>query len=1412
LIRIIDHEGNGYGAQAEITRKKGVNGEKSLTGVIYTNEEVLHGVDRGWKLEFENEIYAFTFALPKDTGNRIELDFDAVHEFFFDMSKDSQNDLLNDGSHTFKAYLDFIFGDTPYNYSLEVDVSAFEKETFGQRNRLDLFYDVIDTAGVEFSVNGSTVRIIERVGNDLSTIVKKGFNLNDLQLEKNIGDFVTYQKGFGAWFDEEDHSKGRLEVEYLSPLADIYGKLDADPVVDERYAVRNNLLARLQSNVEGSYQISVQIDMEDLTRAGYEYKQPHEGDSIMAINEDLGFQRKVRIVSYETDFDIEGNILDHRITCNSIGMVEQSISSTNGIKYAINELQNDLELARNQITEARLSADGKSMNYYGPVEPTEDDYKLSIGDTWFDTSGENTVIKAWNGVEWRNAGLDSKALQRQFDEVKREIQSEKERIDDVVQQIDVDITDKFTSLDETISDVQSITNAAQASADVARDHALDALSGANTAMIDARSALNGIDQLESTVADINIDIDEINGTLSLKADSDTVNALDGTVSSLSTEVGVIAGELSAKADSSLVDTISGIVDNHTLDIQANAEGLALKANQDTVDTLAGTVQSLGTEFNAVAGQVNSRVWNTDIETAIDDIEVGGRNYLLDSERTRVISGFWISWDLSPAKENLAGREVTVSFYAKGNNGYSNHVQAYYRRSNGTNLGTDISTNRPVSAEWEYYEIKIPLNRIPEDMTEYSVFALRHLERTETISVKNVMLSIGTMGLDWTPAPEDTLAKFDHIGTEWTQTFDEFSQTVSSIDGRVSKQEQRVDSITTTIQEVQSDIDGNTKLINQTKSTVDTHTQTIATIETDLDGKATVTQYNTIKNTIDSTIQRIGDAEGNITQIEANIDGLQSTVADKASQTEVTQLSNLYSVVVSDLTDLETDTEAQFSVMSEQINLRVTSNQLDTAISDSLSTAEAYADATAQTAQEAAQEYAETKAAAERELAEIYASGLISAEQQERITAIENNLSEAQSYAETKASEAKTASDAYTDIVAKDKVDIGKVVSQINIETDNILIESGKLLLDADTVAFSGSAFIPGAYIENASIDNAKIANATITSGKIANLDVNKLSGNRTEFVQSAWNNAVGGNVSISGSGIRTTASDGSQGLIQNGVFLARRPESGSTVGYIGYDQSNGPSFQVTTTLGAHFKVRNHLGNKVYKDLFSLESGGATARFSVDQVLNNSGKFRGYEFEPRYGGRFYSTSGYETRLYGSNNNLYFMVGSDDWSGRVFRMNTTRNFSYVPLNMDGNEIYSSPSISDERLKNIHGLRTDNDLEKLMKIEYVNFTWKSEERGGDDLGFIAQQIQNIVPEIIMESANGYLGYNSNSYMNFIGHSVQQLSLAHDNTNLVASEALILAEETNILALNNKSEIDLLKEENKELRTEIQKLKEVA
>ncbi|WP_373737191.1 phage tail protein, partial [Jeotgalibaca porci] len=393
MINFIDEKGVKHSAIVECKKTKGVNGEKSLSGTIYTNDKILEGIGRGWRLEFENEKYCLTYVYPIDEGNRIVVEFDAVHEFFFDLNKKVVYTELN-GSNTAKAYLDIIFNGSGYSYLIEVNIPAFEKEGFGMRNRLDLFKEFISDTGVEFSVNGKVVRILEKVGSNLSTIVKKGFNLNELRIEKDPGSFITYKKGFGAWHDDDDHSKGRLEVEYLSPLASIYGKLEGDPIVDERYKVASNFETRLKNDVESSYGISVDIDMEDLTKAGYEYEQPHEGDYIMAINKDLGFEQKIRIMSYETSYDTNGNIIDHKVACGSDNIIRKSTKEDDDFRK---EIQAGLEGAISTSNKAWVSANGKNAVFEGPDEPTA----TAIGDIWWQIDGEEKKMRIWNGYEWK---------------------------------------------------------------------------------------------------------------------------------------------------------------------------------------------------------------------------------------------------------------------------------------------------------------------------------------------------------------------------------------------------------------------------------------------------------------------------------------------------------------------------------------------------------------------------------------------------------------------------------------------------------------------------------------------------------------------------------------------------------------------------------------------------------------------------------------------------------------------------------------------------------------------------------------------------------------------------------------------------------------------------------------------------
>lgn len=400
MITFYDEKGNGYGAQVELKTKNAVNGERSISGTIVSNTQVLSRLDRGWSFTFEGELYKIIYAKPKDEGKNISLSFDAVHQFFYDFEHSNCYKEFN-GSNRFEVYIEEIFKNSGYRYVIEAEAKAIRKENFGNASRLKMFKDIIKAAGLEFSVTGKVVRILKKVGTDLSTVVRKNFNMNELTIEKNIGGFITYKKGLGAWKDEENHEAGRYTSEYESPLAQIYGRIEGEPVTDERYKNTGKLLERLKKEVDESYSISVQLDMEDLTQAGYEYTRPRAGDYIMAINETIGFREKIRIVSYESSYDVTGRLLSHKVTCNDIGTVQKAITSEGSIMRSVSESKEYAEGALEVATRALVSANGKNTNYYGATKPKDEPRgTLHEGDLLYLTVGEETELYYWSGTEW----------------------------------------------------------------------------------------------------------------------------------------------------------------------------------------------------------------------------------------------------------------------------------------------------------------------------------------------------------------------------------------------------------------------------------------------------------------------------------------------------------------------------------------------------------------------------------------------------------------------------------------------------------------------------------------------------------------------------------------------------------------------------------------------------------------------------------------------------------------------------------------------------------------------------------------------------------------------------------------------------------------------------------------------------
>lgn len=668
MITFLNEKDVEHGALASIKITNAVNGERSLSGKIESGDYVLENIERGWRLRFDDEYYAVTYAKPVDEGKSTHVTFDAVHQFFWDFDKSSVHEQLNDGSHTFVTYLDFIFKDSGYTYTIAplLKVYAFEKQSFGYKSRLKLFNDIITSSGVEFQVNGKVVRILEKTGTDLSTVVRKNFNMNELGIEKNISDFVTYQKGFGAWVDENDHNKGRLTVEYTSPLASVYGKLEAEPLVDERYTKADSMTAALKENVDNSYSISITLDMEDLTRAGYDYTQPTAGDYIMAINETLGFKEKIRIVSFTSEYDITGQLVKHEVTCNDIGAVKKLSASYTLAKEQAQNASDSIAQAVETANKALVSADGKSTVYFGNEFPKDEPKgTLHKGDSLYLTVGDTTKMYYWTGADWEELPIvnDVEAFKEQIADELKDVPDREE--------FEATITEKLaTSKAELETQIDTAKTQAESNAKAYADEINQA-----TAEV-AEQANTAVNSLKSDLAKVKTD---------LTATTSTANAAKTSASEAKQQLTTVANDLStakqdltsqaqqlqaqASAQSELTKRVS------TVEETANGTKTTVSELSKTVDSNTKNITSVTARTKVVEDDLTST------KTTLSQVKTTADN---TSKKTATLeTGLnGVKADLTATTTTANTTKTTLANYQASNDKLVANLQSNLQTTNG----------------------------------------------------------------------------------------------------------------------------------------------------------------------------------------------------------------------------------------------------------------------------------------------------------------------------------------------------------------------------------------------------------------------------------------------------------------------------------------------------------------------------------------------------------------------------------------------------------------------------------------------------------------------------------------------------------------------------------------------------------
>ena len=228
-------------------------------------------------------------------------------------------------------------------------------------------------------------------------------------------------------------------------------------------------------------------------------------------------------------------------------------------------------------------------------------------------------------------------------------------------------------------------------------------------------------------------------------------------------------------------------ENQTLDV-------SFKVMKSNIDGLQTTQTSQGTEISTIQGQISSKIWQQDITKAIDNIEVGGRNLLLNSNFAKgseywgVNSGVSLEIIADSVYGNVAkvtslsnsaglfrsadGRpnikdntECVFSFYAKADT-----EMIIYCALNGYGLGN--AKQFTVGTEWV---------RIVGYFTKTSNNYVPRIYGNGTYYIANVQLELGNVVTDWNIASEDIEKDVTNLTTKYSlieQDLNGFKTTVS----------------------------------------------------------------------------------------------------------------------------------------------------------------------------------------------------------------------------------------------------------------------------------------------------------------------------------------------------------------------------------------------------------------------------------------------------------------------------------------------------------------------------------------------------------------------------------------------------------------------------------------------------------
>ncbi|WP_273957777.1 phage tail spike protein [Lacticaseibacillus paracasei] len=690
----------------------------------------------------------------------------------------------------------------------------------------------------------------------------------------------------------------------------------------------------------------------------------------------------------------------------------------------VNEIKSQIELV-DKVVIAKAT-NGMNSTGWGDQSPVDLNIAGKTGDVYYQTTAKGTIMWLFHDGQWNAETGDAfgTEVQKKVDTAIADVAAAKQAANDAVE--------KANSSAQLASMSNQTAQAAKSAADSANalaTQAVSAASDAKTALATANSALETAKDQKTTVATLVTKTDDLAGTMATLATKADINKLSGEVTAAQTLAQQTADGLQLKADQSVVNTINGSVNQLRADLKVANDQLSLTMTRNDVTGLLTPYATQSWTQGQITASASS--WETrfsSVQNKINNLQIGSRNY------------YSIKALRTSAYPNAIYPDITsLDIQLEPNTTYTASTDVPPMSDSYTNVFADNKAGFSPSSPANGVS-SVQNHTWTTDNTGLITVGYRNAQIQN--GTQHIQIEKGNVVTDWHQAIED--------GTDYT-------------DAKVASLKLTVDGLTTTVANNQG--------------------QTTTAIQT--------------------------------------LQGFQATATDRINglKSQQTQLSSQYTSIIGDLADLKNlfkdptfeeksnpptpegaDWEStydknnlvlynggsvtqrvywpNFGTAAQTYSVRITFNTSSTAsmrigfgggaISNS------YALTTNDTLQHSEQFTVRCTDWGYRALSIWLSPGA-------RIRIY--SLEVFNSTGSVATSQITQLQDAINLRVSK-----GDVLSQINLEANRTLIQSGKLVLDAPTVAFTGNAFIPSAAIASLSAD--KITTGTLNAANLNVINLN----------------------------------------------------------------------------------------------------------------------------------------------------------------------------------------------------------------------------------------------------------------------------------------------------------------------------------